>query len=54
MSDSELFLSGRGVTKIYGFGKKKTIAVNKVDFDFHRGEVISIVGESGSGKTTLA
>lgn len=54
MSDNELFLSGRGVTKIYGFGKKKTIAVNKVDFDFHRGEVISIVGESGSGKTTLA
>jgi peptide/nickel transport system ATP-binding protein len=54
MPDKELFLSGRGVTKIYGFGKKKTIAVNKVDFDFHRGEVISIVGESGSGKTTLA
>jgi peptide/nickel transport system ATP-binding protein len=50
MPDKELFLSGRGVTKIYGFGKKKTIAVNKVDFDFHRGEVISIVGESGSGK----
>lgn len=54
MSESDLFLSGRGVSKIFGFGKKKTVAVNKVDFDFHRGEVISIVGESGSGKTTLA
>jgi peptide/nickel transport system ATP-binding protein len=25
-----------------------------VDFEFHRGEIVSIVGESGSGKTTLA
>ena len=50
----EVFLSGRGVTKVYGVGDKKTIAVNKVDFDFHKGEIISIVGESGSGKTTLA
>jgi len=32
---------------------KKTIAVNDVDFEFKRGEIISIVGESGSGKTTL-
>ncbi len=50
----EFFLSGRGVTKIYGLGNKKTVAVNKVDFDFHKGEIVSIVGESGSGKTTLA
>lgn len=47
-------LSGRGVTKIFGFGRHKTIAVDHVDFDFHEGEIVSIVGESGSGKTTLA
>jgi peptide/nickel transport system ATP-binding protein len=47
-------LSGRGVTKVFGFGRTKTVAVNSVDFDFKEGEVISIVGESGSGKTTLA
>lgn len=52
--NEEMFLSGRGVTKVFGISDKKTIAVNKVDFDFHKGEVISIVGESGSGKTTLA
>jgi peptide/nickel transport system ATP-binding protein len=48
------YLSGRGLTKVFGFGSQKTVAVDHVDFDFHEGEVISIVGESGSGKTTLA
>lgn len=47
-------LSGKGVTKIYGFGDKKTVAVDHVDFEFREGELISIVGESGSGKTTIA
>ncbi|MFN2182586.1 MAG: ABC transporter ATP-binding protein [Anaerolineae bacterium] len=47
-------LSGRDLTKIFGFGSTKTVAVDHVDFDFHEGEVISLVGESGSGKTTLA
>jgi peptide/nickel transport system ATP-binding protein len=50
----ELFLSGRGVTREFGYGADKTVAVNNIDFDFHRGEIISVVGESGSGKTTLA
>lgn len=49
-----LCLSGKGVTKVFGLGDKKTIAVDHVDFEFHEGELISIVGESGSGKTTLA
>lgn len=47
-------LSGRGLTKVFGFGRTRTLAVDHVDFDFYEGEVISIVGESGSGKTTLA
>jgi peptide/nickel transport system ATP-binding protein len=47
-------LSGRGLVKVFGFGRTRTVAVDQVDFDFHEGEVISIVGESGSGKTTLA
>jgi peptide/nickel transport system ATP-binding protein len=47
-------LSGRGLTKIFGVGKQTTLAVDHVDFDFNRGEIISIVGESGSGKTTLS
>jgi peptide/nickel transport system ATP-binding protein len=47
-------LSGRGVTKVFGFGQRKTVAVDHVDIDLYEGEVVSIVGESGSGKTTLA
>ena len=53
-TNAPLCLSGRGVSKGFGFGDKKTIAVNNVDFDFHVGEFVSIVGESGSGKTTLS
>ena len=48
-----LCLSGRGVTKVFGFGDKKTVAVDHVDFDFHVGEFVSIVGESGSGKSVF-
>jgi peptide/nickel transport system ATP-binding protein len=47
-------LSGSGLTKVFGFGHQKTVAVDHVDFDFCEGEIVSIVGESGSGKTTLA
>lgn len=46
-------LSGTGVTKVFGMGDKKTVAVDHVDFSFKEGEIVSIVGESGSGKTTL-
>ncbi len=52
--DRPLCLSGKGVTKIYGMGDKRNVAVDHVDFEFHEGEFASIVGESGSGKTTLA
>ena len=50
----EVFLRGEKLVREFGHGEHKTIAVNDVDFAFHRGEIISIVGESGSGKTTLA
>ena len=54
LEKKEIFLSGRGITRVFAGGGKRTIAVNNVDFDFRRGEIVSIVGESGSGKTTLA
>lgn len=53
-NEKQLCLSGAGVTKVFGFGRQKTVAVDHVDFNFYEGEIISIVGESGSGKTTLA
>jgi len=54
MAERKVCLSGTGLTKIYGFGRTRTLAVDHVDFSFYEGEVVSIVGESGSGKTTLA
>jgi peptide/nickel transport system ATP-binding protein len=52
--EKSLCMSGTGLTKVFGFGRTRTVAVDHVEFEFHVGEVISIVGESGSGKTTLA
>ena len=50
----DVILSAKGLTKIFGFGRTRTLAVDAVDIEISEGEVISIVGESGSGKTTLA
>lgn len=52
--DKKICLSTKGLTKIFGFGRQKTLAVDHVDINLYEGEVVSIVGESGSGKTTLA
>jgi peptide/nickel transport system ATP-binding protein len=55
MADDKIsILRGSGLTKVFGLGRQKTIAVDHVDFDFYAGEIVSIVGDSGSGKTTLA
>ena len=54
LENAPLCLSGKGVTKVFGSGNKKTVAVDHVDFAFREGELVSIVGESGSGKTTLS
>lgn len=55
MKNKEIVVSGKKLTREFKSGRKKTtIAVNQIDFEFRRGEIISIVGESGSGKTTLA
>ncbi len=54
LDDKKLCLSASGLTKVFGFGRTKTLAVDHVDFNLYAGEVVSIVGESGSGKTTLA
>jgi len=55
MADGKkICLSGSGLTKVFGFGRQRCVAVDHVNFNFCEGEVISIVGESGSGKTTFA
>lgn len=53
-AERAICLSTKGLTKVFGFGRTKTVAVDHVDLKLYEGEVVSIVGESGSGKTTLA
>jgi len=52
--EKKICLSTVGLTKVFGVGSHKTLAVDHVDMNLYEGEVVSIVGESGSGKTTLA
>jgi putative ABC transport system ATP-binding protein len=42
-----------GVTKTYGTGNAKVIALRGIELDVHTGELLMLVGPSGCGKTTL-
>ena len=42
-----------GLTKWFGEGETRKIAVNSVTLVAHFGEMLFIVGPSGSGKTTM-
>ena len=46
-------LKTENLTKIYGSGENKVVALDHVSFSVKEGEFVSIVGASGSGKSTL-
>ena len=47
-----LLVEFKGITKIYGEGPAKVVALNHIDLRIFEGEFVAIMGPSGSGKST--
>lgn len=46
---NDTILKMQGISKFYGGIK----ALEKVDFELYRGEILCLLGENGAGKSTL-
>ena len=46
---SEPILQARGLIKRYG----RVTALDRADFDLHRGEILAVIGDNGAGKSSL-
>jgi putative ABC transport system ATP-binding protein len=53
LTTHQLAVACRGITKEFGTGDARTLALRGVDLEVFDGELTLLVGESGCGKTTL-
>lgn len=54
MRSEEAKFEAQKLRRVYGHGKKVTVAVDDVSFTIRDREIVSLVGQSGCGKTVLA
>lgn len=52
-SQTKAYVKLENVSKIYGSGEVKIVAVDEISFEITKGEFVIIVGPSGAGKTTV-
>ena len=52
-ANQDIAVRCRGVTKRYGEGDASVMALQGIDLEVRRGELLMVVGPSGCGKTTL-
>src|SRR5579862_521969 len=53
IEDLSVHFRASSTSGLVDYGSKLVKAVDRVNLDLRRGEILSLVGESGSGKTTL-
>lgn len=53
MSSATAAVEFRSVTKVFGSGKDRHVALDALDLRIERGEIFGVIGYSGAGKSTL-
>ena len=52
-ANGDVTISVKNLSKAFGTGQARTVALDGVTLDVHAGELVLFMGPSGSGKTTL-
>jgi ABC-type oligopeptide transport system ATPase subunit len=50
---NDVLVETKNLSKIFGRGESRLLAVNEINLQIKRHEIVGLVGESGSGKSTL-
>ena len=53
MEQERVAIAGSGLSRTFGSGETRTVAVHHANVEFLPGEMSLLMGPSGSGKTTL-